>query len=69
MGSTAGRGLRVVMGGLIIAWSLISLTPPIAYGVAVLGAVPILTGLLNICVVGPLFGAPLGGAKARSIQS
>lgn len=69
MGSAAGRLLRIVTGGGVIAWGLLGIGGSDGNLVAAIGALPVLTGLLNICVVGPLFGAPLSGAKARAVGS
>lgn len=66
MGSAAGRLIRIVAGAGLIAWGLIGMGDTNGYIVAGIGMLPLLTGLLNICVVGPLLGEPLSGAKARS---
>lgn len=67
MASAAGRMIRVVAGAGLIAWGLIGMGDTGGYVLAGIGVLPILTGLLNICLVGPLFGAPLSGAKARAV--
>lgn len=66
MASTAGRGIRIVAGGGIIAWGLIGSHADTNTGliIAALGALPVFTGLLNICVIGPLLGGPVSGSKA-----
>ena len=66
MGSSAGRIIRVVGGAGLIAWGLLGLSGVNGYIVAAVGVVPMLTGLFNICLVGPLFGAPLSGRNTRS---
>ncbi|HZW90356.1 MAG TPA: YgaP-like transmembrane domain [Myxococcaceae bacterium] len=63
MGSPLGRGLRVVFGGLLIWVGLNVLGGTAGTVVALLGIVPIATGLLNICILGPLLGAPLRGSS------
>jgi hypothetical protein len=65
MASPAGRILRIVAGSAIIAWGLLVVGEPNGKIIAAVGALPILTGVFNICVVGPLFGSPLSGSKAR----
>ena len=65
MASPLGRGLRVVFGGLLIYVGL-----SVVHGVggtllAAVGVVPIATGLLNVCLIGPLLGAPLKGPPPR----
>ena len=66
MASAAGRILRIVAGAGLIAWGLLGVGGNDGYILAAIGALPMLTGLLNVCAVGPLFGAPLSGSKARS---
>jgi hypothetical protein len=34
--------------------------------VAVIGLVPLLAGMFDVCLIAPLFGAPLSGRKIRS---
>lgn len=64
MGSTAGRVTRIVAGAALIAYGLLGMGGDNGLIVAVVGAVPLLTGLINICVFAPLFGAPLRGGKS-----
>lgn len=63
MASGLGRGVRIVAGVLLIAWGLF-----LGGGVvpAVIGLVPLLAGVLDICLLAPLFGAPLKGAEVRA---
>ncbi len=63
MASGLGRGVRIVAGVLLIAWGLL-----LGGGVvpAVIGLVPLLAGVLDICLLAPLFGAPLKGAEVRA---
>lgn len=66
MASATGRLLRIVAGAALIAWGLISMTGSNGYIVAAIGALPILTGIFNICVIAPLLGAPISGWKTRA---
>ena len=59
MATPLGRGLRVVFGGVLIYLGLNVLRGTAGMVVALLGIVPIATGLLNVCILGPLLGAPL----------
>lgn len=61
MRSIAGRLLRVVAGIVIIWLALTQMQPPWSYVVAVVGVVPILAGLMNFCLLGPLFRVDLWG--------
>ena len=67
MGSWAGRLTRIVAGTGLIAWGVFGMTGLNGVIVAAVGVVPVLTGVFNICLVGPLFGAPLSGREARSV--
>ena len=59
MGTPLGRGLRVVFGGLLIYVGLNVVQGIGGTVIALLGIVPIALGILNICILGPLLGAPL----------
>lgn len=66
MASTVGRVIRIVAGLVLVAWGLLGLGGTVGIIVAVVGAVPLLAGLLDFCVFAPLFGCPLSGAKIRA---
>jgi Protein of unknown function (DUF2892) len=66
MASPLGRGLRVVFGGLLIYVGLNRVQGVAGTVIALLGLVPIVTGLLNLCVLGPLLGAPFRGSEVRA---
>jgi hypothetical protein len=71
MSSAAGRIARIVAGLIIIAVGVyLSLTGSITAGViiAIVGLVPFLAGVLDVCLFAPLFGAPLSGAAVRHHQ-
>jgi len=61
MATPLGRGLRVVVGGLLIYLGLNVVGGVGGTVLAVVGLVPIGTGLLNVCLLGPLLGAPMKG--------
>ena len=64
--SIAGRLLRVVAGVVIIWLALHFLQTPWSYVVAAIGLVPIAAGLLNFCLLGPLFRVDLWGHPKTS---
>lgn len=64
MASAFGRTARVLAGAGIIAWGLLGVGDTNGLIVAAVGVLPILTGVMNICIVAPLMGAPLKGAKS-----
>jgi hypothetical protein len=66
MSSTGGRILRIVAGLALIGigFGLVGGTAGIF--IAVIGVVPLLAGLLDVCVIGRLLlGTPLKGSEVR----
>jgi hypothetical protein len=68
MASAAGRIVRIVAGIVLIAWGLLGLGGTTGIIVAVIGALPLLAGLFDVCVFAPLFGCPVSGAKIRDAK-
>ncbi len=70
MSSAAGRILRMLVGLGLIGWGvfLIVTASNLTVGIllAVVGLVPLVAGLADVCIFAPLFGAPLSGAKVRA---
>jgi hypothetical protein len=69
MAAPLGRALRVVFGGLLIYVGLNVVHGVAGTVLALLGIVPIATGLLNICLLGPLLGVPLRGSSRPAPKS
>ena len=63
MSTPMGRGLRVVFGGVLIYLGLSVVQGVAGTIIAAAGVVPIATGLLNVCLIGPLIGAPMKGSS------
>ena len=61
MASGLGRGIRVVAGLALIGYGLMVMQGTNGYIMAAVGLVPLALGALNICVLGPLLGAPFSG--------
>lgn len=59
MSSSTGRLLRIVAGIALIVIGLIAGGGWIT--LSVIGLVPLLAGLVNVCLLAPLFGQPLKG--------
>jgi len=67
MSSIYGRLLRIIVGAALIiigifvfhsvAWTVLFI---------VVGAVPFLAGVMDVCIFAPLFGGPFSGKKARA---
>lgn len=66
MASTTGRIVRVVVGVALIAYGLLGLGGTVGIVLAVIGAVPFLAGLFDVCVFAPLFGNPFSGREIRA---
>ena len=63
MASGLGRGVRIAAGVVFLIWGLFlgaGLVP------VVLGVVFVAVGVLDVCLLAPLFGAPLKGADVRA---
>ena len=65
MATAAGRGLRIVAGLALIAYGLLVVHGTTGTVLAVVGLVPFALGVFNICLFGPLFGAPLRGSDLK----
>ena len=66
MASTAGRIVRIIAGLAIVAWGALGLGGTLGFLVTVIGAVPLLAGLVDIFVFAPLFRNPIKGAEIRA---
>lgn len=65
MVSPAGRAARVGAGLGLLAWGLSRRDTTAGKTTAALALVPLAAGTFDVCVLGPLLGAPLDGAAAR----
>lgn len=65
MSTNAGRAARIVVGLIFVAvgWGIVGGWWGALIGVV--GLVPIAAGLMNVCLVAPLFGQPL---RASDLQ-
>ena len=66
MSSTTGRIVRIVAGIVLIAVGLLAISGTAGIIVAIIGLLPLFAGILDVCVLAPLFGMPLGGKQVRS---
>lgn len=66
MASMAGRITRVIAGIVLIG---LGIWVGGTWGIVldVVGAVPLLAGLFDVCIFSALFGGPLSGEKIRSL--
>ena len=67
MSSSAGRGLRVLAGMALILIGLLLVEGSWGIVLAVVGLVPFLAGIFDVCVIGKLLlGTPFKGAEVRA---
>lgn len=67
MASTAGRISRIVAGIALIGLGLLVVEGTGGFIVAIIGAVPLLAGVFDVCLFAPLFGKPLAGDAIREL--
>lgn len=67
MASSAGRITRIVLGAILIGLGFFVVNNT-AVGIIliVVGLVPLLAGIFDVCVFAPLFGNPFSGKKIRA---
>ena len=63
MATPLGRGLRVALGAAMIYVGLSVIHGTGGTVLAVLGLLPVVAGLMNLCILGLLLGAPLKGSS------
>ena len=69
MASGAGRLLRIAVGAGIIAWGWSRHEQTVGIILMVVGLVPLLAGLFNVCLLAPIIGAPFAGKDAQDGSS
>ena len=61
MKSPTGRGLRIVVGVLLMLLGVNQIGGTLGLLVAAVGLVPIAAGVFNFCLAAPLFGFDING--------
>ena len=64
--SGAGRLLRIVAGLGLIAWGYTMRDASGGVALMVVGLVPLLAGVFDLCLISPLLGGPLSGRRIRA---
>jgi hypothetical protein len=69
LASRNGRIVRIVVGAVLVAWGFFGNFNSAWAGVIlmIVGLVPLLAGIFDVCVFAPLFGKPFNGNKLRAI--
>jgi len=65
LASMAGRWTRIIAGAALIVWGYFGLSGTTGIIVILIGLVPLLAGISDVCVFAPLFRLPFGGAQLR----
>ena len=68
MNSPTGRVARVVAGVALIAWGYTRLGSTAGVVLIVIGCVPLLAGIFNLCLVSALLGGPLRGGRPSATE-
>lgn len=63
MAGALGRSARIVVGLIVIVVG-VAVDSLIGWIVAAIGVIPVLAGVFNVCLVGPLLGVPFSGRAA-----
>jgi hypothetical protein len=66
MASMPGRIVRIAVGAALLLWGFMGLEATTGIVVMVIGLIPLLAGLFDVCLIAPLFGAPLSGVRIRA---
>lgn len=66
MARPAGRGIRIAAGLALIAAGSTRTGSHRGAALMIVGLVPLLAGLFNVCMLAPLIGAPFSGRAAYS---
>ncbi|GAC1513068.1 MAG: hypothetical protein NVS2B16_17120 [Chloroflexota bacterium] len=64
MANPLGRIVRIVAGLALIAVGLFAIKGTTGIIVAVIGVVPLLAGVMNVCLIAAIIGAPFRGRDA-----
>ena len=64
MARPAGRLLRIVAGLALIVWGWTMSGTTTGTVLMVVGVVPVLAGVFNVCLIAPIIGAPFSGRAA-----
>lgn len=65
MASTAGRLIRIAAGIVLVYVGYFGMKGVKGDILAVVGLVPLLAGIFDVCLLAPLFGAPISGKAIR----
>ena len=67
LASSAGRVTRIAAGAVLVLVGLFAIGGAGGVILALIGLVPLLAGIFDVCVFAPLFGLPFAGPALRRI--
>jgi membrane-bound ClpP family serine protease len=67
LASSTGRIVRIVVGAALFALGFFgNVSSVVGIILMIVGLVPLLAGIFDVCVFAPLFGKPFNGKKLRA---
>ena len=67
LASSTGRIVRIVVGAALFALGFFgNVSTSVGTILMIIGLVPLLAGIFDVCVLAPLFGKPFNGKKLRA---
>lgn len=67
MATMTGRLVRIIAGLVLIVAGLFVMGGTAGTIVAIIGVLPVLAGVFNVCLIAPLIGAPFSGDAASQV--
>ncbi len=64
MARPVGRAIRIIAGITLIGWGWTMRETTSGVVLMIVGLLPLLTGLFNVCTIAALIGAPFSGREA-----
>lgn len=68
MASAAGRIVRIIAGALILYWGYTKWGTAAGTILVIIGLIPFLAGVFDVCVITALAGGPFVGRKIRALK-
>ena len=66
--SPAGRVARIVAGIVLIVWGYTQPGTGVGLALIVVGLVPLVAGVFDMCVISAMLGGPISGKRIRESQ-
>lgn len=66
MAGSVGRLARIIAGIVLVLVGLLVVKDTGGIILAIVGVLPILAGVFNVCLIAPILGAPFSGKEAAS---